>query len=405
MPQAMRVKLNSTVRVGSAPDAPRARPLLQRSPDVLLGITDQGSELAVPVRPTAATMFGPRGACMLSNGSVWVADTGHHRLLGWENRPVSDSAEADIVIGQPDFFHEGRNAKSEVSALSLNVPTGVTAVGNGIAVADAWNHRVLIWFEAPAFHNQPADLVLGQADFTFGEGNRGEDSPTAETLFWCYAVHWDGECLWVGDTGNRRVLMWNGMPQQNGQAADLVLGQNDFAVRDENGGREPDATSMRWPHAIAVWRGRLCVTDAGNNRIMIWNATPSENGQPCDIVLGQKDFASVDHNQGNYFPTDRGVNMPYGITTVGDWLIAADTASSRLVGWHIDDLGANAAARLLAGQFTFQDKGDNRWSMPVRDSLCWPYNVYAVGETVLIADSGNNRVSLWCVSDEVKESL
>jgi len=33
--------------------------------------------------------------------------------------------------------------------------------------------------------------------------------------------------------------------------------------------------------------------------------------------------------------------------------------------------------------------------MPVRDSLCWPYNVATRGDTLVVADSGNNRVLLW----------
>ncbi|MEQ1761838.1 MAG: hypothetical protein ABL984_01700, partial [Pyrinomonadaceae bacterium] len=268
-----------------------------------------------------------------------------------------------------------------------------------------WNHRILIWNETPLRNNQPADVVLGQADFFSGESNHGKDAPTAETLFWCYGVHWDGERLWVADTGNRRVLMWKGIPTRSGQAADLILGQDDFLTRDENGGDEPDATSMRWPHGIAIWCGRLCISDAGNNRIMIWNNVPTDINQPCDSVLGQMSVNGVDHNQSNYFPIAAGLNMPYGIAVVGDWLIAADTASSRLVGWHKDDNESGAVARLLAGQPTFQDKGDNRWQMPVRDSLSWPYGISAKDDMLVVSDSGNSRALLWRVSDEVKETI
>lgn len=405
MTQTMRVKLNSTVRLDIDPAAKLARPLFQPMPAVLLGTAVNGPELAVPVTPSPSSMFGPRGGAMHDDGSVWIADTGHHRLLGWKTMPTEDNAPADIVIGQPDFFHEGRNGKENVSAFSLNVPTGVTQCGDGIAVADAWNHRVLIWHETPKTNNQPADVVLGQDDFSSGEGNRGKDVPTAETMFWCYGIHWDGERLWVADTGNRRLLMWNGIPTQNGQPADNVIGQADFFKRDENGGGEPDARSMRWPHGIAIWDGRLCVSDAGNNRVMVWNGVPTMINEPCDFVLGQKNVTGVDHNQSNYFPIAAGLNMPYGITVVGDWLIAADTASSRLVGWQKDDNVSGATARLLAGQFTFQDKGDNRWQMPVRDSMCWPYGLYAKGETVMVCDSGNNRVSLWRVSDKVLKTI
>lgn len=405
MPQAIRVKLNSTVRNTVDSEVNIARALLAADPDIVLGSPDNGIEVAVPVAPSAHSFFGTRGGAILNDDSLWIADTGHHRLLGWKNCPAKDNTPADIVIGQPDFFHEGRNAKGEVSAFSLNVPTGVTACGEGLAIADAWNHRVLIWNEAPTHDNQPADTVLGQADFLCGESNRGNDDPAADTLFWCYGVHWDGERLWIADTGNRRVLMWSGLPKNNGQPADLVLGQNDFVTRDENGGGEPDATSMRWPHDIAIWRGRLCVSDAGNNRIMIWNKIPDCDNQPCDFVLGQNDVTSVDHNQGNYFPIAAGLNMPYGIAVVGNWLIAADTASSRLIAWHKDDSFSGAAARLLAGQYTFQDKGDNRWKLPVRDSMSWPYGLNAKGDTLLVCDSGNSRALLWKVSKEVRATI
>jgi hypothetical protein len=83
--------------------------------------------------------------------------------------------------------------------------------------------------------------------------------------------------------------------------------------------------------------------------------------------------------------------MPYGLTFHRDRLIVADTANSRLLGF------AHAAgeAAWLAGQRGFTDRGDNRWGPPMRDSLCWPYGVAACGGTVVIADSGNNRVLLW----------
>jgi hypothetical protein len=196
--------------------------------------------------------------------------------------------------------------------------------------------------------------------------------------------------------------MWDGMPTENGQAADLVLGQCDFTSRNENGGGEPNATSMRWPHAVAIWRNRLCVTDAGNSRVMIWQRLPQRHNAPCDTVIGQRDFTCVDHNQSAYWPSATSLNMPYGISVANDDLLVADTANSRLLGWHYDEGETGAAASLLAAQPDFQAKGDNRWGMPMRDSVCWPYNLMVAGNTVLVCDSGNNRALLWQLSDEVK---
>ena len=91
--------------------------------------------------------------------------------------------------------------------------------------------------------------------------------------------------------------------------------------------------------------------------------------------------------------------MPYGIAVYKDWLVTADTANSRLLAWHIDDLADNASARALAGQINFHDKGDNRWLPAVEDSLCWPYGIQISGDVLTVADSGNNRVSLWRLTE------
>ena len=392
----LRVSLNSSLKRTPLADTPCTPLLDPRGFAASVGCTVLAEGLAVPVQASPASLFGPRGACLLGeDGPLWVSDTGHHRLLGWAHVPQGDDTPADWLIGQPAFDREGRNAKGEPSAATLNVPTGITGCGEGLAVADAWNHRVLIWHRAPRQSNVPADLVLGQADFASMTSNRGADAPTPATLFWPYGIAWDGEHLWVADCGNRRVLMWHGLPQRNGQPADRVLGQGGFTCRDENAGGEPSASSMRWPHGIAVWREHLCVADAGNNRIMVWDRLPVRDNQPCDHVLGQNDARRVDNNQSLYWPNSASLNMPYGLAAAGDWLMVADTANSRQIGWHVDDCHTGAPARALSAQPDFCAKGDNRWQFAARDSLCWPYGVTRCGDRVVVSDSGNNRVLMW----------
>lgn len=394
-PTILRVRLSPALKRAVQAGTPAV--LLDASgPTVCLGESLGQDGLAQPVTPNALSLFGPRGACLIAaGGPLWISDTGHHRLVGWAEVPLRDDTPADWVIGQPDFLHEGRNAKGNPGPATLNVPTGITACGEGLAVADAWNHRILIWHRLPNKDNSPADLVLGQSDFSGMLANRGCEEPDASTLFWPYGVHWDGAQLWVTDSGNRRVVMWNGIPSTTGQSADLVLGQHDFICRNENAGGAPSALSMRWPHAVALWCGRLCVADAGNNRVMVWNHLPTDNGAPCDHILGQRNEALVDNNQSLYWPTSASLNMPYGIASAGEWLLATDTANSRLIGWHIDDCATGAAARALTAQADFSSKGDNRWLMPVRDSLCWPYGIASCGDQITVSDSGNSRVVLW----------
>lgn len=370
-------------------------PLLDSAgPECVLGWTE--GEFAVALQPSPQTLFGPRGVCLHSDGSLWVSDTGHHRLLGWRNTPTKDNVPADILIGQPSFEKEGRNAKTTPTDFSLNVPTGVTEWRGGLAVADPWNHRVLVWRTPPTHHNQPADIMLGQNQPDSVLANRGADVPTATTLHWPYGVSSIDDNLVVCDTGNRRVLIWNDL-NETGQPADLVLGQHGFTSRDENAGEDVSAMSMRWPHAAMLWKGQLAVADAGNNRVMLWSdGVPTENGTPCDGLIGQSGFAFCDHNMANYYPSSRALNMPYALAVDGNCLIVADTANSRLVGWF--DAGIAPPASSLTGQLDFASKGDNGWGIARRDSVCWPYGLSARHGLVAIADSGNNRVLLWRMS-------
>ena len=388
----------------TAEQAPAPLSLWEQEPVVLLGESRDAQGFPLPVTPSARTLFGPRGCCLVSsNGPLWVADTGHHRLLGWRNCPSANGAAAEWVIGQPDFASEGRNARTKPGRLTLNVPTGMTLYGKGLAVADAWNHRVLLWREVPSASHCPPDLVLGQEEFREVDINRGRAVPGPDTLYWPYGVASWGDRLLVADTGNRRLLIWLTPPSRHGQPADLVLGQTSFARRDENAGGTPSAMSMRWPHATARWENRLCVADAGNNRIMVWNEFPTACGSACDRILGQVDAEHVDHNGGHYWPHAGSLNMPYGVASAGAWLVATDTANSRLVGWHALDAGTGAEARALAGQPTFGLKGDNQWLFPTRETLCWPYGLSVCGNRLAVADSGNNRVMIRSLGREVAE--
>ena len=347
-----------------------------------------------PIVAAADTVFGARGVALGGpEGPLVVADTGHHRILIWHRVPTRDGEPADLVLGQPDFATEGRNARGGVTPMTCNVPVGVAIHDGMLAVADSWNHRILLWRTIPRTQTEP-DVILGQGARDQGLFNRG-GRPARNTLYWPSGVAFGARGLFVADTGNRRVLVWDDVPDRDGAPADRVLGQRDFATRDENAGAEIGPAGMRWPHDLVVTENGLVVSDAGNNRVMVWDRMPETNGAPCDAILGQRDATTGDHNGGAYWPTSTTLNMPYGCTVARDVLIVADTANSRLVGWRANALRTGTPAYGLVAQPDFLAKGDNRWGPPVRDSLCWPYGIAACCGTLAIADSGNSRVVLW----------
>jgi hypothetical protein len=382
--------------------APASSFLAPGGPLRLLGArSGDGDEAGVqPLAVRADTLFGPRGVALgPPGGPLAVCDTGHHRLLLWRHLPEGDGAPADLIIGQPGFTSEGRNGRGSPGPATLNVPTGVAVERDLLVVADAWNHRVLIWHRLPERSNAPADVVLGQAGFDAVAPNRGRPSAGADTLNWCYGVALAGSALVVADTGNRRVLIWKRVPAASGQPADLVLGQHDFLCRDENAGGAAPRLGMRWPHAAATAAGGLQVADAGNSRILVWRRWPDESAALPDLVLGQDGFTALEPNAGRYWPGAATLNLPYGLTAAGGWLIAADTANSRLLAWRDTALAMGAGATGLAGQAEWSARGDNRWQPAARDSLCWPNGVAARDGMLAVADTGNNRVVLWRLAD------
>src|SRR5262249_34017993 len=69
---------------------------------------------------------------------------------------------ADVVLGQPVSTPTGIT----LTEGGLRPPTAVASDGRVIAVADTDNNRVLIWSRIPTPNGVPADVVVGQPDFT-----------------------------------------------------------------------------------------------------------------------------------------------------------------------------------------------------------------------------------------------
>ncbi|MCS6880786.1 MAG: NHL repeat-containing protein [Oscillochloridaceae bacterium] len=361
------------------------------TPSLRLGAESPGG-LALPAaRPTPAQLYAPRGV-YLDDERLVVADTGNHRVLIWRGLPDHNGAPADVVLGQPDFTSEGPAAGGRGPANGMHLPTGVLVVAGRLYVADAWHHRVLVWERVPERLAEPPDYALGQTGLNAVEPNRG-GAPDALSLYWPYGLGWSAGWFYVADTGNRRVLGWRGLPEP-GRAPDLILGQPMPTAHDENRGGPPGPASFRWPHAIAGDATTLYVADAGNHRVLGWSPPP-EADRPADLVLGQPDFASS--SELAHVPQGpRRLRFPYALALEGQRLAVADTANNRVLLWnHAPRRGAFAPADVVLGQANFDDHGENRWRAVASDTLCWPYGLWLHHRRLAIADSGNNRVMIW----------
>ncbi|MFO0923502.1 MAG: NHL repeat-containing protein [Pirellulales bacterium] len=348
--------------------------------------------LALPnATPSASQLYGPRGV-WIDDERVIVADSGNHRVLIWQGVPDEDHASADVVLGQPTFSSEGPAAGGLGPRRGLFLPTSVLVMGGRLVVADAWHHRILVWNTIPRCSYESPDYVIGQDDLDSVEVNRGR-TPSADTLYWPYGIAWVGDRFYVADTGNRRMLVWNGFPSQD-RPADFVIGQSAFSENEENRGAEPSPRSFRWIHAIAGDAHTIWGADAGNHRILGWRQSLDAD-RDADWVLGQRDFASSVERPYEEQGPDR-LRFPYGIALWKNCLAVADTANNRILFWRVPPKERQgSAAWEVLGQIDFGGNGENRWIRVSESTVCWPYGICFFDGMLAIADSGNNRVMLW----------
>ncbi|HTQ04299.1 MAG TPA: hypothetical protein VMI54_10600 [Polyangiaceae bacterium] len=158
---------------------------------------------------TASTLKGPTD--VWSDGKeLLVADRENNRVLVWADFPTQNGAPADFVLGQTDFG----SARDDVTATGLERPSALAYTGDMLFVADSGHHRVLGWSSFPASNGAAADLVFGQSNFKRGAANddaqSGKDgsAPTARTLAFPTGVAFAGAALVVTDGLNRRVLVF-----------------------------------------------------------------------------------------------------------------------------------------------------------------------------------------------------
>jgi hypothetical protein len=210
-----------------------------------------------------------------------VADTGNHRVLVRSRDPT---APATLVLGQGSFTDNSANRSVSPSAATMRAPEAAVIDGSRLVVADTGNHRVLVWKTFPSVNGQPADLVIGQADFASNQSNRGTGLATAATLALPSAVHFAGGRLFIADSGNNRVVAFDDIPTGNGTSASLVLGQPDFASRiaAPNGS---DRDHLAGPVGLASDGTNLYAADRDAQRVVVWELASLVTSAPAASLL------------------------------------------------------------------------------------------------------------------------
>lgn len=381
-------------------------------------------------------ILGAVGGIAVAGNRLFVADSSrigatpaNHRIVMFDNldttvgRPDVSPPQgercpacvgsASLVLGQPNFEVDAESMfPSRISSTTMRLATAVASDGQVLVVADTDFNRVLIWRSMPTRNGQPADVVLGQDNFDrlrpIATNNRSLRGPQG--------VWVQNGKLFVADTQNHRVLIWNTIPTSNDAAADVVIGQSDFNVVPQidisRVTVDPQANNLLNPVSVTSDGQRLIVSDLGHNRILIWNSIPTSNGVAANVVIGQPNMTSAVANNtpavceaigedsaGNpRFPGRCGatINFPRYALSDGRRLFVADGGNDRVLVFNEIPTTNGVKADVVLGQRSDSLNLTSDGAFPdfvsAADVVRTPTSLATDGLNLYVADPYNRRV-------------
>ena len=374
-------------------DNPSAPPPAGAGPDTLsfndfqAAVAAIGQPDLVSGAPDAGGTTGPLGMNQPygapANGSLYIADPGNHRVLGFNRIPASSGVDADFVLGQADFTSN----QPGTSELKLTLPVTTFVAGQRLLVSDSGNSRILVWNSLPSA-GTPADVVIGQQNFlSKGPGTSDRSLSEPANIFVA------GGRLFVSDFFNNRVMIWNTIPTANGQPADVVVGQEDFTSST------PTLSARGFGNPRGVWASedRLVIADDQYDRVLIWNSIPTTSGVPADIVVGAADFATI----GSNIPSATSIGRPFGVLVNNDKLYVSDADFHRVLIFPFPTANGAAATGIL-GQAAFTnsvgddlDQDGSADATPSAQTFAngfgSPGDMRTIGRQLFVVDQANNR--------------
>ncbi|MFA4890375.1 MAG: NHL repeat-containing protein, partial [Candidatus Paceibacterota bacterium] len=277
------------------------------------------------------------------NRRLFIADYSNNRILIF-NLDANDRPQdymADYVLGQTDFI-------SNISGVTQNKFSGPVRLHydsdhNRLFVLDRNNSRILIFdLSSGIINGMNASYVLGQTDFisnisiTTQSGLSSSRGLTYDSI---------NQKLFVADSSNSRVMIFDVASITNGEDAVNVLGQTDFI----SNGVTPTQSGLNYPDGVAYdsTNQRLFVADKFNNRVMIFDVASITNGEDAVNVLGQTDFIS-----NISITTQSGLSSSRDLTydSINQKLFVADSSNSRVMIFDVASITNGEDAVNVLGQ-------------------------------------------------------
>jgi hypothetical protein len=240
------------------------------------------STVPVSVAGTNLTQFATYDAYSLvkvKNRLYWN-DSG--RVLSTSATMGAVSLVPDVVLGNQNFT--GTVVAPSTYDYKIS-PSQLATDGNILYVTDG--PRIVGYDSATSLttSNQTIDFALGQPDKVSRTANNLGISANSLSGTIRHLTIANGK-LFVADSANNRVLIWNTIPTLTGTPADVVVGQSNFNTSNTG----TDFSHLNNPGGVTVLNGKLIISDSGNSRILVWKTIPTVSGTPANSQWQPQDF-------------------------------------------------------------------------------------------------------------------
>lgn len=295
------------------------------------------------------------------DGQVFVADTGHHRVLELSLDQRRERAIIRRSFGQDPGFEDGPAALARFCA-----PHGLARWGSDLFVADTGNHAVRV-----------IDLVKGQVRTLAGTGDKAERIVTGRAARdTALRSPWDLCChrqhiLFIAMAGSHQIF-------QLRDEVELVVhaGSGRELLLDEMRAK----SAFNQPSGLCLGRGGLFVADTEASAVRY---VPHDPEARVETFVGTGLFAFGDRD-GTGLEAE--LQHPSGITQNDGWLYVADSFNHKIK--RLDPLTRETRSLVGTGQ-----AGDRDGSFAVAQ-LALPEGLsFEPGRRRLfIADTNNHKI-------------
>ncbi len=324
--------------------------LIDHTADYVFG---QSSFTGLSGATTSAGMSGPsRLAYDSANNRLFVSDASNNRVLVFNTAEITSGEAAVSILGQSVFT----TSTAAHTQAGLSAPRGL-AYDPGtqyLYVTSTGSDRITVYDVASITDGEAAINVLGRASFDGGSGGATTSTRVSDPTG--VAIDTENDRLFVADTTNNRVLIFDIASLSDGEAAVNVLGQTDFttATASSTGGQvgfssPQDVTYNAEDH-------KLYVSDSNNNRVMIFDVTSITDGENAVALLGQESFSA-------YYSPSTAANGTFwrvsgvGFDTSNNRLYVQSHQANRMLAFDFVHLGGDLATSTTDKEQYYQDLG------------------------------------------------